>query len=360
MIKVVEFEQETKYIEEFLRLPSILYDKKTITQNYEEEKSLLLDKHVLSKYFKLHKYLVYSKSKVAGRCIITIYPNDPTLYIGYFECINDAEVSASLFKKVEEYAKKNKFGKIVGPVDCSFWIKYRLKTNQFDKRPYIGEPYNKEYYLSLFSDYDFKISENYISNIFHRLPLFNKKINKKKYVDRYKEFSKKEYKIISPRKKDYDKVFKEIYQMLMELYNDFPLFKYITEEDFIKHFSYFKYITDPSMLKMAYHNGEAVGFFIGVPDYHNMLYSKLNMYKYLKIFIKRIRSSNYVMLYMGVKKEHQGLGKAITNLIIKNVVLRMASAIGAFIRKGKITEKYVSDAITDQYEYVLLEKVVKE
>ena len=44
-----------------------------------------------------------------------------------------------------EYAKEHKFRKIIGPVDASFWLKYRLKINKFE-RPYTGEPYNKDYY----------------------------------------------------------------------------------------------------------------------------------------------------------------------------------------------------------------------
>ena len=50
-----------------------------------------------------------------------------------------------------KFAKEKWYKKIVGPVDASFWNKYRLKINLFDKRPYTGEPYNLKYYFNLIS-----------------------------------------------------------------------------------------------------------------------------------------------------------------------------------------------------------------
>lgn len=66
------------------------------------------------------------------------------------------------------------------------------------------------------------------------------------------------------------------------------------------------------------------------------------------------------MLYMGVKSEHKGLGKAITQTIIESVRKKKAHCYGAFIQEGKVTENYVKDKISDQYEYLLYEKTIKQ
>ncbi|MDR2940799.1 MAG: hypothetical protein LBV08_10865 [Clostridiales bacterium] len=353
MYKVAHFDKEEKYIYDFLGLPEKLYRPKELTQNRQEVQALLLGRHILSKYFKTEKIVVYDGTgNTSARCMLTIYPGDSTLYIGFFECINDKKCASTLFGWVESYARSHNFKNITGPVDASFWVKYRLKTNMFDKPPYLSEPYNKDYYLNLFLGSKYTIKEKYVSNIFYKLPLI--KYEKQKYKRRYEEFTRRGYKIISPKRKDFNVAIRQIYKLIMNLYSDFPIFKYISEEDFCQHFKYFKDILDMSMIKTAYYKGEMAGFFIGAPDYGNSLYFKLNLASYIKIFLKRLRSKNYVMLYMGVDKAHQGLGKALVQTVIKNIHSKHSTAVGAFIQKGKITETYAEDSIASKYEYALL------
>lgn len=353
MYKVVQFGGEEKYINDFLKLPKTLYSKKTIVQNEKEENELLRSTHVLNKYFKMTKFLCYGDNNAVARCVVTVYPGDTTAYLGFFECIDNTDCSKALFDAVKKFATANGFKNIVGPVDASFWIKYRLKVNKFEKRPYVSEPYNKEYYLKLFFDGGFSVFEEYASNTYDRQPLFGYK--NKKSEERYKRFTNNEYKIITPTLKDWDKTIREIHELLTELYRDFPIYKNIDEADFVKHFESFRYILDLSMVKMAYYKGEAVGFFIGTPDYKNTLYGKIMLLTFIEVFFKKIRSANYIMLYMGVSKKHRGLGLAMIHTIIKNVNKKHATAVGALIKEGKITGRYGSDGIESKYKYVLLE-----
>ena len=129
MYKTVLFEKQEKYINDFLFLPKILYSKNEIMQNEQEERKIIEETHILNKYFKQYKILVYSNlGEVCGRCIVTIYPNSTEAYIGYFECIEDKSCSEKLFEKAEECVQVEGLKKIIGPVDSSFWLKYRLKV----------------------------------------------------------------------------------------------------------------------------------------------------------------------------------------------------------------------------------------
>ena len=69
-----------------------------------------------------------------------------------------------LFNIADNFVISKGYKKIIGPVDASFWNKYRLKINYFENKPYTSEPYNKEYYLKLFQDNGYEIIEHYISN----------------------------------------------------------------------------------------------------------------------------------------------------------------------------------------------------
>lgn len=357
MYKVIEFSYEKKQEEDFLKLPGLLYGKDVIMQNVEEEKAILHQTHILSKYFEIYKYLVYRKKKVVARTILTIYPNDETLYFGYFECVEDEEAVKTLFHEVRRFANQKGMKRIYGPVDCSFWIKYRLKTNYFNEPPYVGEPYNKSYYLGLLLNCGFSISERYVSNYFKKFPFFNKGFSKQKdkYKNRYKEFCDKGYDIISPNKQEFEQSIKEIYGMIMELYVDFPAFKHIDEEDYKRCFEGFRHIMDYSMVKIAYYKGKAVGFLIGLPDYGNLLLRKPNLSTNLKTYLNRMRSSNYVMLYMGARKGHQGLGKAMTRSILTNAIVRRSTLMTALTKDGRYTKVYGKPYVDKVYEYVLLE-----
>lgn len=353
MYKLIRFDKEENYINDFLELPKKLYSKSEIVQNENEEREILFENHILSKYFKIYKLIVYKDNRASTRCIITIYPNDNCSYIGYFESVNDAKCIELLFEEAGSLSKANNCKKIQGPVDASFWIQYRLKTNNFHRKPYISEPYNKEYYLNLFLSGGYKIAETYVSNYYEKPQFFN--YSHKKAKQRYEDFINKGYTIISPKPKDYDKVIRIIYRLLMELYKNFPIFKNINEEDFLQLFSSYKYILDFSMVKIAYYNQEAVGFVIGMPDYSNMLYGKIGLIQFAKLFLKKIRSSNYVLLYMGVKPKHKGLGNAIAQTMIDKVKVRRATSIGSLIKEGKVTQGYVQDKITSTNTYALLE-----
>ena len=237
-LKTVRFDREAEYVKDFLKLPKMLYSKETLTQNEKEEKELLLSTHVLSKYFELTKFLVYKDGIVAARCAVTIYPDDEFAYIGFFECVDDTACARLLFDAANVFGIEQGCKKIIGPVDASFWIKYRLKVNLFEKLPYVSEPYNKKYYLKLFLDYGYLIAENYASNIYKKQSASGYEHEKSK--ERFKKYTANNYAIVSPNLKDWDKTISEIYRLITELYKEFPVFKMISEEDFVRHFESFK------------------------------------------------------------------------------------------------------------------------
>lgn len=338
----------------FLSLPSKLYKNNDLTQDYNTEYKLLYKKHPLSKYFNITPFVIIDKTykKPVARCILTYYPNDEIAYFGFFECINDEEIARLLINAVSKKAKYDGKKKLVGPIDSSFWIKYRLKINLFNKIPYIGEPYNKDYYYKLLLNNGFFVQNHYTSNIY---PIVDKNYNNKKFQEHFKEFIDKGYEIKSPNKKNYQYTMGKVYDLIIDLYSDFPAFKYIEKEDFMNIFSSYKHILDFDMVKIAYYKNEIVGFFISVPNYYNLPYN-LNIKNLIKLFQIKKKPNEYVMLYMGVDKNHIGLGKALSNAITFELKEKQVPSIGALARDGKLTQNYASELIKNRYEYVLLEK----
>ena len=216
----------------FLALPGKLYQKNELTQDYDTEYKLLHEKHTLSKYFNITPFVVIDKNSQmpVARCMLTYYPEDDVAYFGFFECIGQQEIAEQLLDTVSKKAKKDGKTKLSGPVDASFRIKYRLKINLFDRIPYTGEPYNKNYYYKLLSDCGFVVQNHYTSNIY---PIIDMDYYNEKFEKRYEQFLNKGYEIKSPAKKNYPYIMEKVYELIMDLYSDFPAFKYIEKEDFM-------------------------------------------------------------------------------------------------------------------------------
>lgn len=351
-LKLIQFTGEKRYVRDFLSLAKRLYGASDNMEDPSAIKALLLGEHPLSRYFRLDKFLVYSGKKAVGRFVITTYENDDNAYLGFFECINDAAAAAFLFKEAEGFCQRAGYRTIVGPVDASFWIKYRLKINRFDKRPYTGEPYNKDYYYDLFLQSGYEVAEHYVSNDYGVIP---KDYVNPKFFKRYRDFTSMGYEIKSPTAESFDEMIGDVYRMITELYRNFPVYKQVEEEEFRQVFGSYKTVMSKEMTKLAYLDGKAVGFYITVPDYGNSVYH-LNPINILKLLRIRKKPHRYIMLYMGVEKEHLGLGGALVHSILEELKQQQVPSIGALCRDGKVTQKYVSDLITDSYEYVLLKK----
>lgn len=349
----ITFKEEEEAIQKFTGLPAKLYEKFDLVQNKQEEIALLTGKHVLSHYFETVGILVLNeKEEAVSRALLTFYAGDETAYLGFYESEDNEEASKLLFQKAEEAAKEKGYQKVTGPVDASFFIKYRLKTNHFDKY-YTGEPYNKEYYLKLWQAAGYEIMENYFSNHYKCVPA---DIRNEKFAERLKEKEAEGYVIKSPTKEDFDSTFLEVYDLMIELYKSFPVYKHITKEEFAELFGYLKSIIRYNMIKMAYYKGKAVGFFISIPNYKNVVYGKLTFFDIIKILKIKAKPKDYVMLYMGVDFSHKGLGKAMAEAIKEELKASQVPSVGALIRKGNINKDYFEELIDFEYEYVLLKK----
>ena len=62
-MKIIKFDNEKKYIKDFLSLPKKIYTKKTNTEDYNTVKQLITNNHPLNKYFKLTKLVKFLQSK---------------------------------------------------------------------------------------------------------------------------------------------------------------------------------------------------------------------------------------------------------------------------------------------------------
>lgn len=351
---IVEFGKDAACAKDFLSVPKKLYPTGVCPQNPGEEKQLLNANHALSGYFRFVPFLLRKGNDVIGRAALTFYPEDPSLaYLGFFEMQDDHQAASALFTALERYAAGEGCRRIVGPMNASFWLGYRMKADRFDEPPYFGEPYNLSYYPSLWRENGYEVSDEYISNQYRTLHPGD--YQNRRYEQRLQRFLDAGYIIRPPAKDNWDTVIREVYRLITKLYSDFPGFSLIEEADFIKNYSGLKLILDFSLCRVVYLNNEAVAFTITVPDYGALL-NDLQLWKLPKMLWKRRYSHRHVVLYMGVEPEHKGLGTAMVQELIQEFSARHTGPIGALIHKGKITQGYAAGLIKAQNTYLLWSK----
>ena len=351
--QVITFSQEEPYLKKFLELPGRLYPPSALMQNPEEERQILTGTHVLSHYFTVLPLLVLDmRGEAVSRAVLTIYPEDPTACLGFFESQDTEEAASLLFKEADRLAKKHNCTGILGPIDASFWIRYRFKTDHFEQS-YTGEPCNKDYYPRLWLAAGYRITERYYSNHYrtvspsHQNPQFASRLAQKRAEG---------YVIQSPSRKDFDRTLREVYHLLIELYRHFPGYRRITEDEFVSLYRYLKFLIRYPMVKMAYLHGQPVGFFISIPDYKNRVYGHPVPLKLPGILLTRLRPRSYVMLYMGIDSSHRGLGKAMAEAVKEELQKAGVPSVGALIRQGNVNQDYFRELVDFRFEYILLKK----
>lgn len=353
MFREVVFQREEKYIRKFLALPGKLYTAQNIMQDKKTEREILMGNHMLSHYFAVEGIIILdNKNNPVARCLLTYYHDDPqTVYLGYYEAYDNEEASKMLFETAKKQAMKRQAKKIVGPLDASFWIRYRLKVNKFET-PYTGEPYNREYYEKQFKQAGFKETDVYYSHCFG---VMDESYSNPNHVKRLQEKMKAGYEIISPNQETFLQSLKEIYRLISELYCNFATYKPISEEEFVTLFSPLQRVIDYSMVKLVKKDGETVAFYVSFPNYTNLISGNITLYKLLKILKQKKNPTEYVMPYMGVDRKHLGLGRALTECIKTQLAHNKATSIAALIHEGKMSEGYYRELVEDRYKYILME-----
>ena len=349
---------------DFLALPAKLYTKTTLMQDQAVETELLAGTHILSEYFDFQGFVVYRQNRegasqeICARAALTLYHDEKkrndgiaTAYLGFFEAEDNQLAVDILLQQVAMTAKAAGFTELVGPMNASFWIGYRMKTNRFEAKysPYAMEPYNLPYYEKLWTTAGFTEIEQYVTQVYLDRTSFQHR-NLEEVLG---------YQFVSPSFKTWDEHVDQIYYLISKLYASFPAYKPISLTAFQHMFTNLKYVADFKFIKLAYTtptDGTApqlVGFMITFPDYQNLLTKKITPLVLAKLLWRRLTTKRYLLMYLGVEPEHLGVGRLLINNSKNEIGNRQAEGLGALQRVKQ--RRNVNDA-TKYYRYILLAK----
>lgn len=353
-MQVVEV-TDKKTINDFIKLPQRLYNKKQIVQSEKDEKQILTNNHPLSHKFSVYSYIVYDEDKCIARISLFDIHKENKGYIGYFEFENNLKATSLLVDQVKDKARELGINNLIGPVNGSFWVGYRLKLNNFNLLPFTGEPNNLDYYPKMYEQLDFELVEEYVSNYYQESLTMHLE---KKAKLRYQQ-SLDKYQFISPKKDKWNEKIEEIYYMIMKLYKNFPEFSEISLNEFKVLFGFLKYIIDFDVVKLVYYQNQLVAFSICVPNYNNLASPKIGLKDLFKLIKIKHKAKEYIVMYVGVDKEHAGLGLAMSYLLGEIIYKKKATSIGALIHQGKFTQYYGKEQVINTTRYGLYKLLIE-
>ena len=346
-LRIVRVESEGERAE-FLELPQRLYPRQHLPQDRKLEEALLEGSHTLSGLMGFQAYLVYDQDLPIMRAAMTYYENRNDAYLGFFEGENRPDAMQLLVETVAQAARERGYAALVGPVQASFWLGYRMQLTGMEDLPFTGEPHNLPYYENLWRQAGFELQDRYLSTFYDKIPADEMR---EKMARRLARFEKKGYVFRSPKKEEWPEVSRQVHVLLEELYQDFPVYQSLPAESFADMFASYREILDFSMVHLAYKDGELQGFMITVPDYANLVYQNLTPWTLARILWRKFHPKQYLLLYLGAREP--GLGAALSYLSFLQVKARGSFAVGALIHESGPAQNYAKHLRLKIHEYGL-------
>ncbi|MCP4213542.1 MAG: GNAT family N-acetyltransferase [bacterium] len=219
----------------------------------------------------IQPFLAYKNGEIAGR-IIAHYDNRHNEFykvkrgcIGFFECIDDKEVSSALFTAAEEWLRQQGMENMEGPINFLIYDASGIMLDAFDSLPALELNYNPPYYLDLYTDYGFEKAADWFAY------LFTKEMNIPRVYYRIRE------RVLASREKDglvlrdanlknYAEESLKIFQVFNKAWEEnwghYPL----TEDQFKFFAKELKPILRSEFVIIAEYEDEFAGFILTFPD----------------------------------------------------------------------------------------------
>lgn len=122
-------------------------------------------------YLKGEYFIAERNGEVVGSIAAIVNPlhnkhwNENAGFFGAFECIDDAEASAGLFKAAENWLREQRVDIIRGPVTLTVWEEYGLLVHGFEPPAFLI-PYHRPYYQTLIEQAGFTKAADTFSYIY--------------------------------------------------------------------------------------------------------------------------------------------------------------------------------------------------
>jgi len=265
-------------------------------------------------------YIAYKNSEIVGRIAAIINWSEvhnqqkKKVRFGWFDVIDDIEVTKALLEKVYELGQKNNLEHVEGPMGFSNLDKVGVLTEGFNEIGTMITWYNYPYYATHFEQLGYNIEKEYIESKF---PFENVK---PEFFEKANDLVKRRYQL-SPLNFKTTKEVMPYVDKMFDLFNESyaSLSSFVAISDNQKEYFKKKYISfiNPEFIKFVEdkdHN--IVAFSIVMPSFSEALQKtkgKLFPFGFLHLLKAKNQSKDMIFYLIGVHPEYQN--KAVTAII---------------------------------------------
>ncbi|GAA3953125.1 hypothetical protein GO495_22030 [Chitinophaga oryziterrae] len=308
-----------KELQLFIDFPHELYryDDNYVPELFIAQRDMLSwKKHPFHEHSVVQLFLAYRHDTVVGRIAAINNNNHNTFnnaqdgFFGFYDCINDQEVSDALLKTAASWLKGHGLKTIIGPVNFSTNETCGLLIEGFDSAPVIMMTYNRPYYIDLLENAGlrekvtllaWKITVNALDDKPYRLmPMLKERL------------AKRDITIRKVNMKKYKEEVKKIHEVYNSAWNENLGFVPMTEKEFDYLANDMKLIMDPDFCLVAEQNGKAIGFALCIPDM-NQVFIKIKRGRLLpsgifKLLFNRKKVKAVRVIALGVLEPYRKMG----------------------------------------------------
>ena len=328
MITVKEIFSKKEFLS-FVKFPFKLYKgSKYWVPSFIDEELALMDKKINPVYKNADAkfFLAYKNGKIVGRIAAMINwievkkIKKNKVRFGWYDVVDDIEVSKLLIEEVINYGKENKLNFVEGPVGFSNLDKAGLLIKGYDELNTMITLYNYPYYSNHLEKLKFKKLAQWVEYEI-KVDSFE---NSPEKVKKFSELIKKRYSLsvinFNSSKKIIPYVDK-MFDLLSKTYNQLQTFVPIQDYQ-INHYKnkYFKYL-NPKLIKCIVNNeNELIAFVIAMPSFASALKKangKLFPFGFIHI-LKSLYFNDKVSFYlMGIHPDFQN--KGVTAILLNEI-----------------------------------------
>jgi len=319
MVKVRHVESESDKMR-FIKLPWKIYggDKYWVPPLiFDVRNNLNPDKNPFFEHAEVELFLAEKDGELAGRIAAIKNDNhnkfhkDKTGFFGFFETIDDQEVSDRLLETACEWCRNNGFDTIIGPVNPSINDECGLLVDGFDSSPVMLMTYNPKYYIGLIERFGFEKAKDLYAYYISAEVIKNEAVMSK--LERIANIIKTKQNITT-RKLNLKDLTNEV-RKIEEMYNDAWEYNWgfvpMTSAEFDYVAKNLKAIVDPDFVIFAEQNGVPAGFSLSMPDINQVLKNlngRLFPFGIFKFISGKKKIDLVRIIIMGVKKALQKRG----------------------------------------------------
>ena len=190
--------------------------------------------------------------------------------IGFFECIQDQEVAWALFDHARKWALAHELETLYGPFNLDYEDGYGVLIEGRDRPPVILCGHTPSYYQGFFEQFGFlpargdnlayEITPSMASAEIQRLSRLSERLRRHNWIN-----------IRSGDLKHWEDEVERVYILLNKALAHLPDFIPWPREGLQASLEQFRQIVDPELVLFAEVDGEAVGWFPGIPNVNEAL-----------------------------------------------------------------------------------------